>query len=102
MEILNYEELVKEFEDSLLTKLRMHDGGEDYLDLWVPDNDTVKSLINMAEASQLAGKSSIKVNVLQSTLDKKGMERLHNEFGDLGTLSVEDRGDSWIIEFKES
>lgn len=50
-----YEDLVRAFEQSLLTQLRSHGAQSDFLRTWVPDPDLTKSLINMADAAALEG-----------------------------------------------
>ena len=97
MHMLNYEKLVSDFEESLLTQLRGHGSTADYLELWVPDSDPVKSLLNMVDAAQLAGKQSILVTIRQATLDQAGVDQLRTELGTAGSLSVDVDGDSWIL-----
>ena len=48
-----YENLVALFEQALLTELRGHGSGGEFLRSWVPDTDVTKSLINMADAAAL-------------------------------------------------
>lgn len=98
MEILDYETLVMEFEESLLTKLRGHASSADYLELWVPDSDPVKSLLNMADAAQLGGKPLIVVRIQHATLDEAGIDRLRIEIGSGGALSVENKGSAWQLQ----
>lgn len=100
MEILDYEKLVMEFEESLLTKLRGHASSADYLELWVPDSDPVKSLLNMADAAQLGGKPSIVVRIQHSTLDEAGVDRLRAEMGSADALSVENEGNAWRLKIE--
>lgn len=58
-----YEELVDAFENSLLTELRGHGSGSDFLRTWVPDPDLAKSLINMADAAALENVAAFEVGV---------------------------------------
>ena len=65
---LDYEELVEDFESSLMTKLRGHGPTADYLEMWVPDADPVKSILNMVEAAEAYGRDEIVVRVSCDTL----------------------------------
>jgi hypothetical protein len=97
-EILEYEVLVKEFEEALLTKLRGHGSSAgEYLSLWVPDTDPVKSIANMAEAAHLNGHGAIHLRVLHTTMDQDAIERLKGELMGLGRLEVTQELGSWLF-----
>ena len=75
-EIIDYETLVAEFEKNLLDKLRKHSLSIDFLELWVPDADLVKSVGGIFDAAQLAGKSKIAIKLGPRTTSKLNMEEL--------------------------
>jgi hypothetical protein len=87
--IWNYEELVQQFEESLLTRLRGHGVDSEYLETWVPDDDTVKSLLNMVEAVEIGGGESFSISVSHSTLSEQQIEALSVQIRDMAVLSVE-------------
>ena len=64
---LNYETLVKAFEEALVTKLRGHGAEAEYLEMWVPDEDPVKSILNMVEAAEAFGRDEIAIEVSSTT-----------------------------------
>ena len=48
---IKYEQLVQSYENRLLNQLRSHGVDLDFLEIWVPDEDPVSSILNMAEAA---------------------------------------------------
>ena len=54
---INYERLVAEFKDGLLHTLRGHAASEAYLELWVPDVQTLDAL--MREIRKIRGVLSV-------------------------------------------
>lgn len=97
MEIFQYETLVREFEDALLTQLRGHTGGADFLTLWVPDNDPAKSIANMSEAARLGGKEMIHLRISDQSIDKEGIDRLRNELIGIGELKESREVGAWLL-----
>lgn len=85
---LNYEALVRAFEEALVTKLRGHGAEADYLEMWVPDEDPVKSLLNMVEAAEAYGRDEIAVEVAPETLNDRQAEALLAALGDMGTARI--------------
>ena len=52
---IDYEKLVKTYENSLMTTLRGHSPHDEYLATWVPDADPVNGILNMIEAAEIGG-----------------------------------------------
>jgi hypothetical protein len=65
---IQYEALVAEFQDGLLNALRCHAASLEFLETWVPDEDPVRSILNMAESAEIAGCAEIAVQVRRDTL----------------------------------
>jgi hypothetical protein len=85
---LDYDRLVRDFENSLVTTLRGHRAGEDYLDMWVPDEDPVKGILNMVEAAQAAGRRGIEISVLLTTLPASRHQELRRLVARLGSVEL--------------
>jgi hypothetical protein len=85
---LSYEELVRAFEEALVTKLRGHGAEADYLEMWVPDEDPVKSLLNMVEAAQAYGREDIAVEVAEDTLTDRQVNELLSILSDIGSAKT--------------
>ena len=100
MTILNYEELVQQFENALLTQLRGHNNDSGFLEMWVPDPDPVKSMLNMVESAELAGLGEFSLRIAQSTINEAALGSLASELDGLATL--QHRADSpshWLLTF---
>ena len=67
--ILNYEELLADFNRKLVTQLRSHGSGSECLETWVPDEDPVMSILNMVEAARSAGVDTLTVRFSATTMD---------------------------------
>lgn len=63
----DYEQLVADFNHSLNTQLRGHGSENRYLETWVPDEDPIKGILNMAESALSAGCDELRI-VFSGTL----------------------------------
>ena len=48
--VLSYEDIVKKFNSDLINKLRKHGSEVNYLSLWVPDEDFLRSFESLSES----------------------------------------------------
>ncbi len=71
-----YENLVKLFENALLTELRGHGASGEFLRSWVPDPDPAKSLINMADAAALENVPAFEVEIAEESLPAGAVSEL--------------------------
>jgi hypothetical protein len=88
VEVLNYEDLVADFQTKLVTQLRNFGSTAEYLEMWVPDDDAVKSILNMVEAAEAYGRSDIAVRVSAGTLPGDRIDALVSEIGALGRVEA--------------
>jgi hypothetical protein len=95
---LNYEVLVKAFEEALVTKLRGHGAEADYLEMWVPDEDPVKSILNMVEAAEAYGRDDIAIEVSSQTLSDARVNELLSVLSDIGSAEITARADGRLVE----
>ena len=72
--ILDYEEIIKEYDEQLVSKLR--DFGRDYLKFWIPEENNVLSLLNLFFSIVQSGKKKIKVKINQDKLNKQEIHKL--------------------------
>jgi len=98
---LNYEVLVRAFEDALVTKLRGHGAEADYLEMWVPDEDPVKSILNMVEAAEAYGRDDIAIEVSAETLSERQLAELSADLSAMGSAKVTATADGRLIEVTE-
>ena len=101
MGTLNYEALVRSFEESLVTKLRGHGAEAEYLEMWVPDEDPVKSILNMVEAAEAFGRDDIAIEVAAETLSEDRVNELLSVLRDIGTPKISARPGGRLIQVTE-
>jgi hypothetical protein len=97
VEVLDYERLVADFEAKLVTQLRNFGSDADYLETWVPDEDPVKSILNMVEAAEAAGRSEFAVCIAASTMPSDRIGDLAAQVGSLGQVDVSASADKITI-----
>lgn len=90
MEVLDYEKLVTEFEQKLVTQLRQFAPDAEYLEMWVPDADPVKSILNMVEAAEAYGQGEIAVRVRGDLLSASQLSDLQAGVARLGKIEMQD------------
>ncbi len=95
---IDYEALVRAFEEALVTKLRGHGAEADYLEMWVPDEDPVKSLLNMVEAAEAYGREEIAIRVAAETLNDGQLEELMGLLNGIGSARATPREGGRLIE----
>lgn len=101
MDILDYDELVTDFETKLITQLRGHGTEADYLEMWVPDDDAVKSLINMIEAAGAYGRDNIAIRIASERMAGNQLTSLATLAGDLCKISIEADTGTMLIRVTE-
>jgi hypothetical protein len=89
---VNYEELVEDFKRKLLTQLRGHGADAEYLETWVPEDDPVKSILNIVESAQAYGRDEVRVNVAKTTMNLEQQQDLLKLIAPLGRARIIDRG----------
>jgi hypothetical protein len=98
MATVNYEDLVVDFNNRLVTQLRSHGAAFEFLEMWVPDQDPVRSIQNMVEATQAYGESTLQIRISKQTITDQQIERLRAEVDALGGKLAQTAGpDEWLI-----
>src|SRR5947207_8979963 len=70
-DILDYADLVARYQTGLIENLRSFGFQTEYLDLWVPDEDLSRSLLNLFDAAAAVGHRSLAVRVPVNALALK-------------------------------
>ena len=94
--VLDYERLVADYNASLFATLRHHRSAG-ALEIWVPDDDPAKSILNMIEAAEIAGVAEISIRVGAQTLSRLDIAGLKAAADELGSFSLKSEGDSAIV-----
>jgi len=96
---LDYESLVSSYNENLLTVLRSFRVGHEFLELWVPDDDPHKSILNLAEAAESSGLPGLALTIGPEVRAKLDVDRLSSMVGGIGSLSVQPRAECSLLEF---
>jgi hypothetical protein len=91
-DILDYDALVREFEDGLVNNLRRHGVGDDFLEMWVPDPDPVLGVLNMAEAAESYGLTGVSIRVSKEMVPDSRRAELEGALAGLGAVIITDLG----------
>lgn len=94
---IQYEAAVAEFEEGLLNALRGHAAATECLELWVPDEDPVRSILNMAESAEAFGQPTIAVALRRTTLPSGRDEELVQVLSELGHVQLEPLADGVVV-----
>jgi len=95
---LNYEALVEDFNRKLLTQLRSHSADAEYLETWVPEEDPVKSILNIVESAQAYGHDQVRLTVAKTTINSEQQQELLGLIAPLGRAKIVDEGESCELE----
>jgi hypothetical protein len=86
-EVFDYEVMVERYNTALFNTLRHH-LASDELDTWVPDDDPLRSILNMIEAAESSGLASLAVRVGPATLASLDLEGLRAQLSGLGRVEI--------------
>lgn len=94
---INYEQLVESYEDRLLNQLRSHGVDLDFLEMWVPDEDPVASILNMVEAAGAFGTESFTLRVSTASLPSGTHGALADALQPISDVEIVDQGDHSLV-----
>lgn len=86
--VINYDEVARSFEASLVTKLRGNTPEQEFLALWVPDSNPIQGILNMIDAAFEAGRTGIAIRVSRQTLSDAQKAELVRRAGEVGQITV--------------
>lgn len=94
--VLDYERLVEDYNASLFATLRHHRSAG-ALEIWVPDDDPARSILNMVEAAEIAGVGDIAVRIGPATLARLDERTLADSAARYGSFSMTREGEGAVI-----
>lgn len=97
MSIINYEELVAEYNDSLINVLRGFRPGYAFLEMWVPDADHAESILNLVDAAREAGELTVTLKLKSETVSSLDLANLSEELSQMGQVRIRNEGSGKII-----
>lgn len=98
MEVINYKELVTDYNESLVNVLRGFRPKAAFVEMWVPDADHSKSIINLVEAAQIHGEDSFRISVANPIWKEINQNSLISEMKKMGSVEVQAEADGAIIQ----
>lgn len=96
--MIDYSKVTEEYWTSLTTVLRGFQPAEDFLELWVPDEDHVKSIISMLESVQIVGKDRLTLFISRDVLAQIDLDDLKSSAGRYGAVNVENNNDGMVLD----
>ncbi|MCG8555206.1 MAG: hypothetical protein MJD61_07945 [Proteobacteria bacterium] len=90
---LDFDQLCADYRSGLATKLRGFGPSADYLELWVPDEDPMRSVANMLDAAAELGRPELTLRMGAATtasMDLAELEQAAREFGRVRLVRLED------------
>ena len=77
---LNYDLILKKFNDDLVDKLRLHGSEKEYIKLWVPDENFERSFSSLLESLTLEGYTQLELEVKRKFLTDSILEILKKKY----------------------
>lgn len=97
-DVIHYDTLLTGYNDSLTTVLRGFRPGLGFLETWVPDEDVVKSVLNLLEEAYDAGRTEIAVSFGPASAALLDVPQLTELMKTLGTARTRPEGDGLLLE----
>jgi hypothetical protein len=94
---LNFEKLLKNYNEELVTKLRGFNEQEAFLQYWVPDSDKIISLFNLVDALYETKVFNFSIEILKK--DKEIIDKLINEKEKIGNIKIEEKDNEYKVYF---
>lgn len=98
---LDYEQLYAEYNSGLVDKLRGFGPAQEYLSLWVPDEDLLTSLRNMLDAAASAQCPRLAVRLGAASIAQLDAGRLQRLCEHFGKVSLQQQPDHWLVEVRD-
>lgn len=99
--VLDFEALVADYQAGLLNRLRGFGAAASHLDLWVPDEDPLKSIENMLDAAASAGLERLRLALGVATLRRVDREALLSVASAFGVATLRSDGDGALLAIDE-
>jgi len=94
---IDYEALVESYNDRLLNQLRSHGVDHVFLEMWVPDEDPVNSILNMVEAAEAHGTTEFSLRLREDTLPRQSHPALVEAIGAIATIKIESEKEHGLV-----
>ena len=102
--IIDYEKIRKNYDNALISTARGFENLYDFLDYWVPDEDELKSIINLLQIAKDEKIKNIELNIsvnIKSLIDIKKLEEQILEIGIIAKQELKQNSSSnYFINFE--
>jgi len=95
--MVDYDQLVSAYKESLTTVLRGFRPPAELLETWVPDEDDAKSILNIIEAAEGAGLAGISIRVSTYKFGRLDLPSLQEAAGRRGKVDSAPSGDAILF-----
>lgn len=94
MPTISYESLVDEYNESLINVLRGFRPKYEFLELWVPDTDHIKSIFNLVESAKVENEKDVSLFLSEKIASELDINHLVKKLSLLSEVQIEskDRG----------
>jgi len=96
--VLSYEDIVNKFNSDLINKLRKHGSEVNYLNLWVPDEDFLRSFESLSESIKASNVNTFTLNVKKKFISESTLLDFKNKFPD---IKIEKNENFFLIYVKD-
>ena len=94
---INYEKITNEFNKDLVDKLRLHGSDKEYIKLWVPDENFIRSLESLIEALSIEGYTELELEVNKKLISLEDKELLKKLFKD---ILIDEHKNQYLLKIK--
>ena len=94
---IDFEKLLENYNEELITKLRGFNEEHDYMQYWVADSDKTKSLLNLIDALHEANKKNFSVLILKT--DEKIINDLKKIKEKIGNIIITKQEEHYRVDF---
>lgn len=97
-----YDDLLADFNQKLVTQLRGHGAGSEYLESWVPDDDPVMSMLNMVEAGISGGLGQFCVRFGRETMNDAQRRALMAAVCEIAEAKIDETDNGYQLDITSS
>ncbi|MEK8019661.1 MAG: hypothetical protein VSS75_022535, partial [Candidatus Parabeggiatoa sp.] len=98
LDIIDYQQLVTDYNEALVNVLRGFRPKYEFLDIWVPDAEPDKSILNLLEAAQIEGENEVSLFLEEKLLDELDIKTLIQEASKLGEINTRETEQGFIFQ----
>lgn len=99
---IDYNHYVKNFNQTLISDLRKHGSPEEYLQLWVPDDNIIIGLAGMVDSVIATGIQHFQIEILKTSISQLKVNEFLEQITSLVHCNQNESSDKYIFEFSPS